>query len=412
MNPVQFLLPFLVKRDNYRKYASYLITDRTDKLLNNVLDKLKELHESLDRDVTFEELTLSVLSSCDDKDKETYTVLLNNADKKQVEDDAALVILEELRLRKEAHKIALEAIDVSEGKKPFDSLIEVIQNAGVSPVVNDEEVLFVTDDLETLYNEQYLKPGLRWRLAALNRMFGSLRKGDFGFLFARPETGKTTFLASEMTCFAEQLCARGAGPLIWFNNEEEGKKVKLRLYQALFGVPLTEIFRNREWYASEFKKRTDGLLYLYDSATIDRRDVEAIVEKTQPAAIVFDQIDAIHGFKADRDDLRLGSIYTWARELAKTYGPTIGVCQADGTAEGKKWLTMDNVALAKTAKQATADWILGIGKVHDDGYDYVRYLHASKNKLQGDEDTVPELRHGKVEVIIQPEIARYADFTR
>ena len=71
---------------------------------------------------------------------------------------------------------------------------------------------------------------------------------------------------------------------------------------------------------------------------------------------------------------------------------------------------MDNVSLAKTAKQAEADWILGIGATHADGFECVRHLHASKNKLTGDEDSDPSMRHGKTDVIIQPEIASYKDY--
>jgi hypothetical protein len=70
---------------------------------------------------------------------------------------------------------------------------------------------------------------------------------------------------------------------------------------------------------------------------------------------------------------------------------------------------MANVANAKTAKQAEADWILGIGRIHDVGYDTIRYLHASKNKLVGDADSDPSIRHGRQEVIIEADIARYKD---
>jgi hypothetical protein len=105
-------------------------------------------------------------------------------------------------------------------------------------------------------------------------------------------------------------------------------------------------------------------------------------------------------------------MYQWAREIAKDLDcAVIGVCQADGSGEGQKWLTMGNVANAKTAKQAEADWIVGIGKVADVGYENLRYLNASKNKLAGDEDTDPTLRHGKREVLIRAEIARYEDIT-
>ena len=156
-------------------------------------------------------------------------------------------------------------------------------------------------------------------------------------------------------------------------------------------------------------KTTKGNVKVIDEAVLSKSFIERACELLSPSLVVIDQIDKIHGFDADREDLRLGSIYQWARELAKKYCPVIAVCQADGTAEGKKWLTMDNVVSAKTSKQAEADWILGIGKVHDESFENVRHFHVSKNKLMGDPDSIPDLRHGKWDVIIEPEIARYKD---
>lgn len=75
--------------------------------------------------------------------------------------------------------------------------------------------------------------------------------------------------------------------------------------------------------------------------------------------------------------------FTSGHELAKAYCPVIGVSQSDASGEGKKWLNMDNVANAKTAKQAEADWILGIGRTHDTVDEYTRYFCISKNKLLG-----------------------------
>jgi hypothetical protein len=105
----------------------------------------------------------------------------------------------------------------------------------------------------------------------------------------------------------------------------------------------------------------------------------------------------------------MGAIYQWARELAKTYCPVVGVCQADGTAEGERWLHMGHVANAKTAKQAEADFILGIGKTHEQGFEFIRYINISKNKLSGDDDSDRVNRHPKIEVLIKPEIGRYED---
>ena len=124
--------------------------------------------------------------------------------------------------------------------------------------------------------------------------------------------------------------------------------------------------------------------------------------------IIFDQIDKIKGFKNERYDLELKKIYQWAREIAKSYAPVIAVSQAGGTAEGKVWLTMDDVDSSKTSKQGEADCILGIGREQDNTSN-MRFLNISKNKLIGDKDTLPDLRHGNKQCMIKPNIARYED---
>ena len=184
----------------------------------------------------------------------------------------------------------------------------------------------------------------------------------------------------------------------------------LRIYQAYFGVTLQQLIGNAAHYKMEWAKAVGNRFRLVDSASISKAYVEKVLAANNDVGLIlFDQIDKIKGFEADRKDLALGAIYQWARELAKQYAPTIGVCQADGTGEGQKWLTMQNVADAKTSKQAEADWIVGIGKSHDFNEESIRFLNVSKNKLQGDEDTRPELRHGRFEVVIEPQTARYRD---
>ena len=200
-------------------------------------------------------------------------------------------------------------------------------------------------------------------------------------------------------------------PILWFNNEEQHGKVKVRCYQATLGASLAQINANTQAAQNSFLAATKGKHQIVQtSGPITKSFVEKVIQKYKPSLVIYDQIDKIQGFKADRDDLIMGAIYLWARELAKVYQhAAIGVCQADGSGEGQKWLTMANVANAKTAKQAEADWILGIGKTNDIGFESVRFLHLSKNKLAGDADTDPEMRHGRREVLINQSIARYED---
>ena len=392
------LIKYLLNINNYNKYRSYIKLKEEDKELKQLYNTLDICIDKYSRDILLVEYELMVLSN--HPELEHFLLQIKNT---EIGNEILSDLIKQVVNRSLAHDLALLSLGVSEGRKELSEVLEFYNK--FEDKIETSNVDFVTDDLEEIYNETIHTPGLRWRLDTLNKSLGSLRKGDFGFIFARPETGKTTFLASEITRFAEQ-CTR---PIIWFNNEEGGSKVKARIMQASLGRTLTELYSDREESTNKYLEATGARIKLLDNASINKRQVEKICKELKPALIVFDQIDKIKGFDADRNDLRLGSIYIWARELAKTYCPVIGVCQSDVSGEGKKYLTMDNVAESKTAKQAEADWILGIGKTHLDGMEYMRYLHISKNKLSGDVDGVPELRHSRMEVLIQPDIARYKD---
>jgi replicative DNA helicase len=303
-----------------------------------------------------------------------------------------------------AGEVAKLALDVEDGTAKVEELLNKFNELEHEDTETDEAKP-VNMDLHEIYESQIQTPGLRWRLDWLNKSLGSLRKGDFGFIFARPETGKTTFLASEMTHMVSQT----DGDILWFNNEEQGKKVAVRCFQALFGLTNKELFDDKENNANEYKQKVGSRIKIYDyedSSSTSR--IESIIKETNPSLIIFDQIDKVRGFKSDRYDLELKKLYQWAREMAKIYAPVIAVSQAGGTGEGKVWLTMDDVDSSKTAKQGEADWILGIGKEQDNTSN-MRYLNISKNKLLGDADTLPDLRHGNQQVMIKPNIARYEE---
>jgi len=340
-------------------------------------------------------------------DKEYYETLFENIVAYSPKEETVLSLIVSLQRARLLRELSIKSYEVAEGKKPFDDVSELLAQLNKleeKQSVTDEDV-FVSSDLEELASDVIDSPGLHWRLKALNRSLGPLRKGDFGFVFARPETGKTTFLASEVSFMAEQTDR----PILWFNNEEQGEKVMMRVYQASLGLEQIPLLANKKASTEAFLKKTNNNIKMRDSATIHFREIETLCEQLQPALIVIDQLPKVKGFKADREDLMLGHIFIWGRELAKKYAPVIGVSQADGTAENVKHLTMQHVANAKTSVQAEADWILGLGKTHDTGWEEVRFLNISKNKLMGDKDTDPKMRHSKMEVLINPYIARYVD---
>ena len=318
--------------------------------------------------------------------------------------DNTVGYLNEHKKRCVAGELAKVALDVEDGSAELSDLLDKVKEFEADDITEDAANT-VNMDLSELYDTAIATPGLRWRLDWLNKSLGSLRKSDFGFIFARPETGKTTFLASEMTHMVTQT----DGDILWFNNEEQGKKVAIRCYQALFGVDSETLFSNVDRYKEEYHDLIGSRIKIYDyEDSSSYKRIESIIKEVNPSLIIFDQIDKIKGFKNERYDLELKKIYQWAREIAKSYAPVIAVSQAGGTAEGKVWLTMDDVDSSKTAKQGEADWILGIGKEQDNTSN-MRFLNISKNKLIGDKDTLPDLRHGNKQCMIKPNIARYED---
>jgi len=339
-----------------------------------------------------------------DSERKELQNLLEEIYTSEVNVELVTELLEEHRRRSLAGDVAKLALDVEDGKAPVKDLLELFNKFEHQEVEVDQPKPVVMN-LEELYDSQVASPGLRWRTNWLNKSLGSLRKGDFGFIFARPETGKTTFLASEITHMVTQT----DGEVLWFNNEEQGNKVAIRCYQAALGVPTDFLFADRERRQRQYEDITGDRIKILDFEDSNTRSrIDSILKQSKPALIIFDQIDKIKGFKGDRNDLELKAIYQWAREIAKTYAPVIAVSQASGEAEGKLWLTMDMVDGSKTAKQGEADWILGIGK-EQDNTSRSRYFNICKNKLLGDTDTLPDLRHGSVQVLIKPEIARYED---
>jgi len=407
----QIIKLFCEDKEVFTKYYKYVNINYIKTNYNNIyklfniIDLYYNKYNTINN-ITINELDIYYNSNylLKDNERKELTSLLEEIYNQDINVDSVIGLLEEHRRRSLAGKVAIMALDVESGKKSTEDLLELF-NDFEHQEVESEGIIPVNMNLKELYDTQIQTPGLRWRLNFLNKSLGSLRKGDFGFIFARPETGKTTFLASEVTHMVSQT----DGHVLWFNNEEQGNKVGIRVFQAALGLNTGDLFRNVESKQNQYEVLTGNRIIILDfEDSSSKSKIEAVLKQYNPALIIFDQIDKIRGFKGERNDLELKQIYQWAREIAKTYAPVIAVSQASGEAEGKLFLTMDMVDGSKTAKQGEADWILGIGK-EQDNTSRTRYFNISKNKLIGDADTSPDLRHGSSQVLIKPEIARYED---
>ncbi|OHE79004.1 MAG: hypothetical protein A3F67_10845, partial [Verrucomicrobia bacterium RIFCSPHIGHO2_12_FULL_41_10] len=345
------IINILLNKEIFNKYYSFLDLDfykQQNREVYRILLTLQQLH-SENQAVQFSTQELAIYfftqySALKAEEREMYTLLFRRVEEVVYEESLVSQYLEKCREKVLASRVAIAALDVSQGRGGLTTITALLEEFQAHPAAEDEFEFLTGGELT---NETFRKMGIRWRLDTLNKSLGSLRRGDFGFVFARPEVGKTTFLASEVTYMAGQLNS----PVLWFNNEEDGSKVIKRCIQSALGISQHELEGNLEASKQEYFKQTNQQIYLYDSGSINRGTVERICKQYQPGLIVFDQLDKITGFDADRYDLKMKAIYQWARELAKSYCPVIAVCQANGSAEGKTNLTMTDVDSSFTSKQ-------------------------------------------------------------
>lgn len=404
----QYLIKVLLNYDLFVKYAQYV----DEKFLRNnvrelytLLHFVKELHKIGEgRDYTVDDLAVIFFANTpnlNDAQRNMYSALLDSLRDLQVDNSLAEGFFQRHLERVRVGQIAEKCVDVLEGKAPYEDVINLMTEEE-RPKVDQGNI--ISDSIDDLASQVIHGKGLYWRSDFLNQAIGPLRKGNFGFYFARPETGKTAFFASEASNMAAQL--EDDEHLIVVLNEEPGQKTKLRFYCSALGVNVRELIAGKDQYQQQLIDMYGRKLVFYDDAGVNRYTIERLCKEYKPGLIWIDQLDKVYGFTGERPDIAFKRQYQWARELSKRYAPVVGVCQAAGTGEGKLYLDLDDVDGSKTAKQGEADWIIGIGK---GDHDFLRGFSLLKNKLGDDENCNPALRHARQQSILVPEWSRYED---
>lgn len=216
MNNLELLLlRLLLYNNNYIKYnhlIDYKYIKEYSIELYYIYKALGDLYE-LTNTVNLNELEAffySKYSNSNDK----YKLLFEQLSTIDISDCVVEATLEELNKKKQALILSEKAFAYTQGRASVEELSGLMDQI-YKPVITEDKDEFVSTDLEFLVSDSVLRRGLRWRLNCLNKALGSLRQGDYGALFARPETGKTTFLASECSYMLDQLPDNR--PLVWLN---------------------------------------------------------------------------------------------------------------------------------------------------------------------------------------------------
>lgn len=405
-------------RDYFDRFKGFVNTAALNKEERQLFKDLSKWYEGSEEEIDWNVFRSWFFTVAHPKMGETnsniYNMMLDKLDEYDEPDEAfATATIEAFLTREMCGKVSEITLAGYEGERDVElSEVELVLEDYAAKLgrTHDVDQYYVNDDITDL-TTSITTGGLEWRHEELNKSVGNLRQGKLVVLGARPNAGKTTWLADNVTHFASQL--EDDEVAIWFNNEEAGKEVKFRIVQSGIARSAEQIRLNPVLAKADYERIVGDWhkIEVVDKSDLSVSDVEQVLKscKKKVGLIIFDQLWKVHGFDKSQgnDATRLQVLYQWARELAKKHGPVITTHQADYTAEGVKELTMGQLHQNKTGIQGECDTIIMMGRSYDIGEEKFRYFTVAKNKGAYGPKVDNSLIEHKYVMKINHEVARY-----
>lgn len=249
---------------------------------------------------------------------------------------------------------------------------------------------WIQTPIDELLKEDEDDTGMHWRSQCLELSTRPLRQGDFVIAAGRPDSGKTTFIAGEITHMANQWDDR---PILWLNNEGDGSRIRKRVIQSALmqTVPEMIIAAKAGTIIQDYEKAIGALeerIRIIDIHDYWNWQVAELIEQHQPKLVVADMIDNIKfsGLSlagGARTDQILESMYQWGRVICvKHRMAMIATSQISGDGEGLQFPEKSMLKDSKTGKQGAAELMIMLGRSDDPLLDDFRYISTPKNKLR------------------------------
>lgn len=393
-------LRLLKYRDRYEKLAKAIpqraLDARTQSLLKDYGRYFREFPESgrIEQD-SFNIVFKMAHPALKDEEFAVYAELLKQVLTSEVPSDIEAGLMKRLAATATAFDLmgliekynAGEEVDLRSG-------VEALLDTYDSTVIRNFKDPQVRDPIEDLLKAEENDVGLHWRLPCLNRHIKPLVGGDFVVVAGRPDKGKTTFAADQLTHMASQVDQLWPGQnksILWFNNEGPGHRIVTRCFQAALGATMEELVVKsnagtiREEYRAALGGR-GGVLRIFNVHGMWHHEIEELIQRYNPALCVWDMIDNVrfggettnHG---ERTDQLLEAMYGWVRILGVKYDcAQIAMSQISAPGDGIQYPTLPMLKDSQTGKQGAADVIITIGTVNDPVLSHLRYIGCTKNK--------------------------------
>lgn len=291
-------------------------------------------------------------------------------------------------MRREAVGAKLASAILS-GDKADELLEEFVDLTGAEVGADEERPrLLMAPSLRDVLSETPDKDLIALYPRALNARIGDgMMRGHHVIIFARPEMGKTTFLAN-----IAAGCLHDGHRVLYLGNEEpladlvakfKGRVARRTRYEVVADMDGTDaLCRERGW---------DNMAMAQLELNTPR-EIEEYVQEIRPDVLIIDQLRNINvrGSKNDGFVQNLEAAAKAVRQIGLKYNClVISATQAGDSASGKSVLDMSDVADSKTGIPAQADLMIGIGATSEDEMAARRVLSLPKNKRSGRHDHFP-----------------------
>lgn len=321
------------------------------------------------------------------RDRSVYNQIFDRIKESKVTNEDLLIkALHRIVEQHYASKMVTRLVDVINGHGSINIVTELLEEQqNMMTQALDTEADVCNLSLKELLSEAN-QSGLTWDLKFLKETVGNLRPGTLVHVFARPETGKSSFGLFSAVDFAQKIPPERC--ILYLNNEEPIKWLKLRMYSAAFGVSRSVIEDHVEYSQSKW----DTLIGNRVKAIGEVRyinQVEQYLKSFRPEACIIDQGPKVQiSNRNEVTEVRaLQLLYENYRRLAVRYNTVIiTLGQADASADGKMWIGLNNLDSSKVGVPGELDVAIGIGRIFEPGMENRRFFNICKNKLTGIQD--------------------------
>jgi len=380
------IVSFCLRTECYDRVKNVLTKDMFEGEWEAIWKALVEAHSKYDGDITGDELQAyfdTANPALPDNTRLRYWELFETLeDNIGTNTDLQEKVIRDLWMRHRARIISELSVNIFLGKSnEFGELKRLIESTAEDSIGEKATYTEVDMGLEELLDSLTIEPDFPFNWDPLSKHVPGLDRGHFGIIFARPETGKTTFVSFLAKKFLEQ----GLTVSVW-GNEEPAVRTKLRIIQSFFKTTREELSERRSELAEVWGREIGDRLHVLDCVGTTIQEIDDWCKINKPDIVFIDQLDKVKiTGKYNRGDEKLKEIYLQAREIAKRNKCLVwGVSQASAEADGMYSVEYQYLDNSKTGKAGEADLIIGIGKRNDDqGRDGLRHICISKNKQNG-----------------------------